>query len=79
MKKDFSATLWEYQIQYIIVFLTIKRKKLRQSLMDQINKNQLGIKIQFGNFNNYCGEYRTRTDHLNTASVALQPDELIPL
>ena len=45
MKKDFSATLWEYQIQYIIVFLTIKRKKLRQSLMDQINKNQLGIKI----------------------------------
>ena len=45
MKKDFNATLWEYQIQYIIVFLTIKRKKLRQSLMDQINKNQLGIKI----------------------------------
>ena len=25
-----------------------------------------------------CGAYRTRTDHLQTASLSLQPDELMP-
>ncbi len=45
MEKDFSATLRENQIQYTIVFLKSKAKKLSKRTKNQIEWIQLRIKI----------------------------------
>ena len=55
-----------------------KKEKCRIQLQQEPVKNKKAVHSMYG-FHHESGVQRTRTAHLNTASVALQPDELMPL